>query len=562
MWLNIFKFFIRHKWPFLACAILFMYLLPYYTLGGDAHIRVHDNLDSNIVWYKVLAESGHIFASPGTTLPNIVNGLPRSALPSALDGILWLYVWFGPVVAYMISQTIMRMGAFFGMYLLLNRFVIPENHHKWLSAGVALAFAMLPFWPSGVLTIAGLPLAFYLFLTVRKKGKQTPWYIWLTIAVIPFFSNFVLSFIFFLGIMGVWWLVEWVRKKRFNGLFFTAIAGMTSLYLIKNYLLIYTMFIDSTFTSHREEYNLGHKDIAGTLELFDRNFFFGHTHDEAIQTPLVILVIIAALILAIIRGAYPLKLILLFGATPVLSLFYALWYWQGLRPLKDSISFFNTFNLARIHFFDPMLWYLCFAIALVIIARQFKGSQLIAAVLIVMQCSNVYQLKEETKYGEFNTPTFNEFYSTELFEDIQVYIGEEPSEYRVISVAMHPTIPQYNGFYTLDTYNNTYPLEYKHKFRKIIAPELEKTPSLENYFDTWGGRLYVYSSELGKDYMFKKTSDQTIEELLLDTKALKELGGDYILSGLPIENYDEIGLEFERSFENEASPWKIYLYHV
>ncbi|WP_254434109.1 DUF6044 family protein [Halobacillus sp. Marseille-Q1614] len=562
MWSNTFRYFIKHRWIVLSCAVLFLYLLPYYALGGDTHIRVHDNLDSNIVWYKMLAESGQIFAGPDATLPNVINGLPRSALPSALDGVLWLHVWFGPMSAYIISQTIMRIGAFFGMYLLLSRFVIPENKRKWITAGVSLSFAMLPFWPSGVLTVAGLPLAFYLFLTIRKKGKQTPRYIWLALAVIPFFSNFILTFIFFLGIMGALWLVEWIRKKQFNAPFFIAIAGMTMLYVVKNYLLIYTMFIDSSFTSHREENDLGHKDISETIELFEKNFLYGHTHDEAIQTPYVILVIIAALFIAMLRGGYPTRLVLMFSSIPVLSLWYAFWYWEGLRLLKDNMGLFNSFNFARIHFFDPMLWYLCFALALVIIARQVKGSQLIAAVLIVMQCWNVYQLKEETKYGEFNTPTFNEFYSTELFDQIQAYIGEDPSEYRVVSVAMHPTIPQYNGFYTLDTYNNTYPLEYKHKFREVIAPELEKSPKLKNYYDTWGGRAYVYSSELGKKYMFKKSSDKTIEELLINTQALKGLGGEYVLAGLPIENYEEIGLSLEKSFETEDSPWRIYLYSV
>ncbi|GER67692.1 hypothetical protein BpJC4_21630 [Weizmannia acidilactici] len=29
-------------------AVIILYLSPLYILGGDAHIRVHDNLDSNI----------------------------------------------------------------------------------------------------------------------------------------------------------------------------------------------------------------------------------------------------------------------------------------------------------------------------------------------------------------------------------------------------------------------------------------------------------------------------------------------------------------------------------
>ncbi|WVP27372.1 DUF6044 family protein [Bacillus licheniformis] len=41
-----------------AFSVILLYVLPLYILNEDAHIRVHDNLDSNIAWYKVLAESG------------------------------------------------------------------------------------------------------------------------------------------------------------------------------------------------------------------------------------------------------------------------------------------------------------------------------------------------------------------------------------------------------------------------------------------------------------------------------------------------------------------------
>src|SRR5699024_1087401 len=105
--------FIKYKFIWIACLVIFAYLLPYYILGEDTHIRVHDNLDSNIVWYKMLSESGQIFTWKDTLLPNAINGLPRSALPSPFDAVVWLYVLFEPMTAYTISQTIMRFTAFF-----------------------------------------------------------------------------------------------------------------------------------------------------------------------------------------------------------------------------------------------------------------------------------------------------------------------------------------------------------------------------------------------------------------------------------------------------------------
>ncbi|MBP1970690.1 hypothetical protein J2Z83_002826 [Virgibacillus natechei] len=557
------KTFSRHKFIAIACLILIGYLLPYYILGEDMHIRVHDNLDSNIVWYQMLAESGQIFTLSDTTLPNVINGLPRSALPSSFDAVVWLYVLFEPMTAYAISQTIMRFGAFIGLYLLLTRHIfhgVEGRISPWITVGASLAFAMLPYWPSGALSLAGIPLALHLFLTIRKFGWKTPKYNWIILLLIPFFSNFILSFVFFLGLMGVFWLIDWVRLKHSNWPFFTAIASMTGIYLMKNYLVITTMFFDEGFISHREELNLGHNTFERSLELSLENFLTGHTHNEALQLYIIIPVILIALFVALYRKFLPKLLLgfLLFNVAT--SVWYAFWYWEGWRIVKDNFMLANTFNFARIHFLDPAIWYICFALALAIIWKYMRFGRKLVVIAIAIQCIILFSVNEEIKYSAVNTPTFAEFYSEDLFDDIEAYIGEDQSDYRVVSIGMHPTIAQYNGFYTLDTYNNSFPLEYKHDFREVIAPELEKNESLKNYFDTWGGRLYMYVAEHGEDYLFTKDRNDPIEQLDINTEALQDLGGDYILSAVPIENYQELGLGAENVFENNQSPWQIWLY--
>lgn len=562
MWSVIFTNFMKHKYKIIACLIILAYLLPYYILGTDAHIRVHDNLDSNIVWYKLLAESGQIFSFTDTTIPNVINGLPRSALASGLDAMVWLYVLFTPMTAYTIGQTVMRFVAFFGMYLLLKKHILRGDELPWITVGVALGFALLPYWPSGALSIAGLPLALHVFLTFRKLGKETPTYNWLIIGLLPFLSSFILTFVFFLGIMGVLWLIDWIRTKHSNWMFFSAIALMTFLYLVKNYLLIYSMFFNEGFTSHRAELDLGHKDLPGTFALFIHNFTQGHTHDMAFQFMIIMPVIGIALLVSAYRNLKPKLLLGFFLSAAVLSLWYAFWYWEGWRVLKDQFTILNTFNFSRVHFLDPPIWYICFALALIILWKHLKFGKILVVTLIVLQCTYLFVLNEESKYSEVGTPTFKEFYAEDLFAEVEDYIGKDQAQYRVVSIGLHPTIAQYNGFYTVDTYNNSFPLEYKHKFRKVIAPELEKSPSLEKYFDTWGGRLYMYVAELGEHYQFTKNSTRVIGQLDINTEALKELGGDYIFSALPIENAGELGIKFEQSFEMKDLPWKIHLYKV
>ena len=126
----------------------------------------------------------------------------------------------------------------------------------------------------------------------------------------------------------------------------------------------------------------------------------------------------------------------------------------------------------------------------------------------------------------------------------------------------HPAIAQYNGFYTLDSYNNFYPLSYKHEFRKIIEKELEKNKTIRTYFDEWGGRCYLFTDELGKHYMFKKTSKKKLNDVQFNLEPFKEMGGHISFSAVPIVNAKDNHLVLERVFSSKESIWKIYLYKV
>src|SRR5699024_5398487 len=131
--------------------------------------------------------------------------------------------------------------------------------------------------------------------------------------------------------------------------------------------LNYTMFFISCFTSQLSETNLGDKDFPDTLPVFMKNIIHGHTHDLFIHAGIILPVLGVATIIDLSRGMIPKLLIGLILINAVLSFWYALWYWQGMRVIKDNILFFNMFNMSRIHFFQPIIWYVCLALALVII---------------------------------------------------------------------------------------------------------------------------------------------------------------------------------------------------
>jgi hypothetical protein len=81
--------------------------------------------------------------------------------------------------------------------------------------------------------------------------------------------------------------------------------------------------------------------------------------------------------------------------------------------------------------------------------------------------------------------------------------------------------------------------------RKVIEAELRKSPALRAYFENWGSRCYVFSSELGVQHDIRTIADppRRIQRLEIDGAALRSMGADYVFSALPIENHLEIGLK-------------------
>lgn len=548
----------KHFW--IAFFLLVLYVSPLYILGENAHIRVHDNLDSNIAWYKVLKESGQLFGSIDAVIPQIINGLPRNAFGTEFSGIQWLHQLLPSMIAYAISQTITRIVAFLGMYLLLKRHFIKSEKTYQITVWVSLAFALTPFWPSGMLSTLGMPLALWAFLNIRE-GKHT-WKEWLTLLLLPFYSSFVLGFFFFLVAMGLLWLRDWFVKKKMNGVFFSSIAFMTSIYLMIEYRLVYSLVFPEAPTS-RNEFVSSTLGFWHTIRLVFKNYFLGHTHVLTLHT----LVIVPLSFLALfwiwrnnVRGTTEKRFLYLFILNFVLSIWYAFWFYKGWEPIKEQVSLLNTFNFARFHFLRPLIIYMMFALGAYILWEKGKGWKKFVQICLIVQILVLFAANDEIVYRD--RPSFKQFYATAQFQEIEHYIGKPQSSYRVASIGIHPSIAQYNGFYTLDTYNNFYPLTYKHQFRKIIEKELDKNHTLKKYYDTWGGRCYIFVSELGKKYEFKKDSKVKIKHLQLNMNVFKQMGGQYIFSAIPIMNAEENGLILKKEFNQKDSAWSIYLYEV
>ncbi|SFE82915.1 DUF6044 family protein [Alteribacillus iranensis] len=561
---------------FLSIVGIIIYCSPFLFLGEGVHVRLHDHLDSNVIWYKTLVETGTVFAPSHTEIQTMMNGLPRGSLDTAFSLYVLLFSLFEPLTVLVLNEFLMRFIAFFGMFLFLKHHVFKSDHsYILIVAGVSLAFALLPFWPFGGASIAGIPLALYAFLNIRNRCSSFK--DWFIITFLPFYSSFVLSFIFFLGLMGVVWLIDWFRTKRSNWQFFSSIAWMTMLFLLKQYRLVMGVLFGQGFVDHRVEFSRGHNSFSRTMELFGENYLTAHTHSYSHHDTLIVYVVLFALLLlaglrirewlrpsgqlitfTAVEKALPSLLIV----AALFSFWYALWYWEGFRLLKDTIDITNTFNFGRFHLLNAAIWYIVFAISLSVIKKYIPRISWLIAILIAGQLYVVFYENFEWKYSRSDYPSYGEFYAEEQFKEIKDFIDRPPEEYRIVSIGMYPAVAHYNGMYSLDMYVTMYPLSYKHQFREIIEGELEKNESLKDYYNTWGSRVYVFADELGKEYLYTKDKNETIENLDFNTEAFKEMGGEYVLSAVEIENAEENNLELLKVFESESSAWRIHLYEA
>lgn len=542
-----------------ALLVIVLYLSPLIILGENAHIRVHDNLDSNLAWYKVLSESGELFGAIDARIPQIMNGLPRNAFGSEFSIIVWLHALFPTMVAYAISQALTRFIAFFGMYILLKKHLVTGSQSGWIRVGTSLAFALTPFWPSGMLSTLGMPLALWAFLNIRSKDHSLKNYLVLTL--LPLYSSIVLGFFFFLVAMGFLWLTDVIRGKGWNITFLLSIVYMTVIFGLVEYRLVASFIFDSEPNS-RDEYFHARLPLDWVVKLTFKNFVLGHTHVMTVHALIILPITVFALYIILTKKLWRQEkvYVFLFGLNFMLSAWYAFWFYKGWLPLTERFHTLDTFNFARFHFLRPMVIYLGFALAIKIIWEHSDYAKKTLSIFIAIQILILMGFNEEITHNK--KPSFKEFYSESLFQEIKDHIDRPQEEYRVASIGLHPAIAQYNGFYTLDSYNNFYPLSYKHQFRQIIENELAKNKNIRIYFDEWGGRCYLFTDELRKHYMFKKGSKKELENLDLNMDAFKGLGGTYIFSAIPINNAKENGLVLDRVFTKKGSGWKIHLYRV
>ncbi|MCP5046868.1 MAG: hypothetical protein GY940_06830 [bacterium] len=553
---------------FVSLLVLSLFLSPYLFRGQAIHMKIADVMDAWVPQQKVLAESGKALSlNPDTKIDNLINGIRISGfVNSGLNVITWLFMIFSPFTAFALNVFIMAFTAFWGMRLLLSKYIITEgdNHNpyrQWIINGSALCFALLPFYPSGGLSIAGLPLLLYCFLNIRNNDWSKKDYAY--IAFFPFYSVLPFAGLFIMIALLIIFVIDFIRNKyRFHTPYFIGLAVLGVFYFLTHFHLIYSV-LDPGFSSYREELVIAPLSFAACFKGLIHNFIFDRGNIIMAQQVFLILAAAAAVVLGITRKLKEVKLLLLLiGLTLFNAFLWGFKYWEGIHFLREKFQILNALNLARFYWLNPFLWYLLFAVSLLIISK-FRFGRLAVSFLLIGQLVFMFtHYNPEFRHlsGRPNpypySLSYKQYYSEPLFKKINQFIGQPKEDYRVASLGIPPGIAQYNGFYTLDIFSNAYPLEYKHRFRRIVEKELAKSEDVKKVIDANGKRLYLLSAELHKKKkrgltfargISKNQQHLTVKQLDLNTSAFKEMGGQYIFSAVEIQNQTQTGLSLEAS---------------
>ncbi len=566
----------------IAIGLFVLYIFPYIWLGEGAHLTIHDNLDSDFLYLYLLKITHTAFNFDlNTVIPNAMSsgpgaklsfsGIPRSAFRTGLNFEVLSFWLLPPYVAQVVNFLAIHAIGFLGMYLLLKKYILQEPNWAFTRVALAFLFALVPGYIVHGVSVSGQPLLLFAFLNLLTK--QPRWSDWLVIILFPFYSFFVWSGLFICIALGIIGLTNMIQHRKINWLYASGLLLLSSLYLGSEWELIYG-FINQTYISQRVEFDYGQlrsmrlvdslrrsADLfvwpmfntgafltAGILAVTGLSTWRAYRKQDFQAVRWLIGLPILAAIICLIHGFYH---------------YLVVWLGDSSLGLK-----FRVFQFDRFYFLLPTLWFLLFALAL----RQFRANGrwsrffLTGQLVLMLVANKEWRINTGKMTGyisEARYPSFRAFFAEKQFAQIRDYIGKPQADYRVICAGMHPSVAQFNGFYTLDSYQNNYPLPYKYAFRKIIATELEKgTKQTRVYYDGYACRVYLYTAELGMNYLFGKTQTESLNHLQINTDALVDLGGKYVISAVPIQNAVENRLRLEKIFDEPESYWRIWLYRV
>lgn len=590
-------------WITLSIVLIAWYLSPLF--GEHLYVPIFDNLDSNVVWNKILAHSGMIFADNNAIIPNMMSGLPRSSWGSEFKILLWLYYFFDAKTAFVINEVAIHLIAFFSMFVFLKRYVVKPNSYYGsvpIYAG-SIYFALIPYWSGAGASIALLPIVTYSLLNIKNKVSTK--FDWVLLIILPMYADLIFLYMFYIVYAGVYMLYDMLKNRKLNLPLFSALLLMSAAFLLSEYRVVYSIFLDSGFVSHRTEFDIFfNQSLWDCYKMMVIGLVWGHIpHAMTLQEAYLLPIVLFAMLLTyfskrlnILESMFIwLIFILTFIAdiwnkvfinryTIPLLLILSIWIYfkrekyrqislmmiltisilfisvvssyDGLAWITNILPILRELNILRFMFVLPFVFVVMLVFALLIIYRKLRFGSIFVFVFILFQSAygyehSFYQVKPKKDYA-----SFEQYYAPNIFDKLKKDLGEKVKISRFVGYGLEPAVMLYNGLHTVDGYSTNYPLEYKYKFKKIF--------SKYNYadaktFDGWASKLYIMTVHTKFKYYIKNLSLKTVR---FSTDALCELGTDYIISPYMFPKNAKKGVKLLHTYIGKSDSWDIYLYSL
>lgn len=567
----------KMNWWYLGLVLVLGLFLPVFALGKGSVFEIHDQLDETLLTYVLGAK--HLFDGTGI-YPEILSGISASGMQPSAVLFVPLYRILPTFAAFVTQYIIVCLSAFYGMYLLVRK--LTESSGLALVAGTL--FCMLPNYPVYGLSVVGVPLLVLCFWQLLEGKHIVPSL--LGVLYFGLTTHLVLIgyvALFYLSVGGVCLLIRHRGIKQQDYWYYGGTLLLLGIYCVVNFAMFMQLIVGTgDFVSHREELVNNTAGIQTWTVI--RDYFTSSGQHVPTCQKYMMLPMGAITILQGIRykrlssnGKRNWKLLVLLWGIAVLTAVAAGVFRSApfMAWKNKQTGFFHYFQPERFYWVYSALWMLAFVVSLSLIWKEFDKCHAlvklaILALLLIPTADLV--LKNSTFYMNVNQynngsgitgyQTWEDFYMEDVLTQVDAYIGQDKTTYRIAHLGVCPAPSLLYGFYTVDGYSNNYALNYKHSFREIMAAELDKNFDNKIYFDTWGSRCYLFAAESGRNWYIQKKQNFKYTNLKLDTAKMAELGCSYLFSAAEIENADEIGLVFEGCFDTEESVYEIWLYRI
>ena len=492
-----------------------------------------------------------------------------------------------------------------------------DPHASNLATLVGFLYGVLNLFPAFGIPFASVPLIiFFLRRLYREVGPETEalraivkgrrWLF--LIFLYPFISYFSYLGFFILGYLFVAIIWLWIKDRKLSWSLVFALILLGIGNVVFEYRLFSMMLFSDTQTIRETmvQTYLPFNEIFGeSVDVFINGMMHVDDLHKFFVMPVCLLYLLVLNVRYIvkrdIRGIFTDYYNLCFLILVFNCLVYGLYYSSIVEHVIETlIPPLTGFQYNRTIFFNPFLW--CAMLFILVYRLYLLGKEIISdhekrhgarsaasygvlgrafvigsyvlimvAVIIVLVSPTKYNdlyhtaklTAREKVFGHENDAlNYEDFYSTDLFNEIKTDLGYEKGQY-CVAYGMHPAILEYNGIYTLDGYLGFYPQSYKEAFREVIAPALERVEPSRIYFDEWGARCYLYSgTDLSIVMATKSMTGVTDNDIYINAEALKNLGCKYIFSRIDISNAEDAGITLINTYQNATSPYTIYVYSL